>query len=101
MGTSVTASPETSDNPHGNRPTLPGRACGTCTLCCKVAEVLEMSKPMGVWCPHCLRNKGCSIYETRPASCRIFQCEWLVEKSLGPEWKPERAKFALARSEGG
>ena len=25
----------------------------------------------------------------------------MVEKSLGPEWKPERAKFALVKTEGG
>ena len=78
-----------------------GRVCGTCTLCCKVAGVLELSKPMGVWCRHCQRNGGCSIYDTRPASCRSFHCQWLVEESLGPEWKPERAKFALVKSDGG
>jgi hypothetical protein len=25
----------------------------------------------------------------------------MVEKELGPEWKPERAKFALVKTEGG
>jgi hypothetical protein len=25
----------------------------------------------------------------------------MVEKGLGPEWKPERAKFALVKTEGG
>jgi hypothetical protein len=80
---------------------VPGRACGTCTLCCKVIAVNDFGKLPGVWCPHCIRGKGCGIYETRPTDCRTFFCEWMLEKGLGPEWKPERAKFALVMGEGG
>jgi hypothetical protein len=80
---------------------VPGRACGTCTLCCKVIAVTDFGKLPGVWCAHCIRGKGCGIYETRPADCRTFFCEWMLEKGLGPEWKPERAKFALVMGEGG
>lgn len=80
---------------------VPGRACGSCTLCCKVIAVSDFDKQPGVWCTHCVRGKGCGIYETRPTDCRTFFCEWMLEKSLGPEWKPERAKFALVVSEGG
>ena len=38
-----------------------------------------------------------------PVLCaaRWLQCQWMVEKGLGPEWKPERAKFALVKTEGG
>ena len=79
----------------------PSRACGTCTLCCKVAAVEEVAKPMGVWCAHCLRNNGCAIYDSRPPSCRTFYCQWIIAKGLGPEWKPERAKFALVKTEAG
>jgi len=74
---------------------VPGRTCGTCTLCCKTVAVKELNKPIGVWCPHCLRGKGCAIYDTRPASCREFYCQWMLEGALGPEWKPDRAKFAV------
>ncbi len=79
---------------------VPGRTCGTCTLCCKVIAVADFDKEPGVWCGHCVRGKGCGIYETRPADCRTFFCEWMLEKSLGPEWKPDRAKFALVVGEG-
>ena len=51
--------------------------------------------------PHCIRGKGCGIYETRPTDCRTFFCEWMLTTSLGAEWKPERAKFALVTGEGG
>ena len=80
---------------------VPGRECGTCTLCCKVAAVEELSKPNGVWCHHCLKGKRCAIYDERPPSCRSFYCQWMVETGLGPEWKPERAKFALVKTEAG
>jgi hypothetical protein len=80
---------------------VPGRACGDCTLCCKVIAVAEFDKLPGVWCPHCVRGKGCGIYETRPTDCRTFFCEWMLAPSLGLEWKPERAKFALVMGEGG
>ncbi|MEA2876313.1 MAG: hypothetical protein QOF14_1509 [Hyphomicrobiales bacterium] len=84
-----------------NARVVPGRECGTCTLCCKVAAVEEVDKPNGVWCTHCLSGRRCTIYDQRPPSCRTFYCQWMVEKSLGPEWKPERAKFALVKTEGG
>ena len=81
---------------------VPDRECGTCTLCCKVVGVLEIAKPAGVWCPHCKGGgKRCTIYDTRFASCRAFYCQWMIEKSLGPEWKPEHAKFVLVKSDDG
>jgi len=75
-----------------------GRECGTCTLCCKVAAVEEVDKRNGVWCLHCVSGKRCTIYQQRPPSCRSFYCQWMVEKGLGLEWKPERAKFALVKT---
>jgi len=93
------AAPDASVQP-GPR-VVPGRECGTCTLCCKVMAIDELGKPPGVWCQHIVRNKGCKIYETRPAECRSFYCHWMLEKSLPAEWKPERAKFALVVNAGG
>jgi hypothetical protein len=74
---------------------VPGRACGSCTLCCKAVGVAELAKPAGSWCAHCRPAKGCSVYEARPAGCRDFHCEWLRSEALGPEWKPDRARFVL------
>jgi hypothetical protein len=80
---------------------VPGRACGTCTLCCKVVSVAEVGKAAGEWCRHCLPGRGCGIHPTRPYVCRGAYCEWMISKGLGPEWKPERSRFALFRTNGG
>jgi hypothetical protein len=85
----------------GTRQPAPGRECGTCTLCCKLIAVTALEKPPGTWCPHCVRGKGCGIYQTRPPECRTFYCHWMLEKGLTADWKPEKAKFALVTSEGG
>ena len=74
---------------------VPGRACGSCTLCCKVMGIVEIESPAGQWCRHCAPAKGCSIHSVRPQSCRDFYCMWLTEAGLGPEWKPEKSKIVL------
>src|SRR4051794_3985517 len=52
-----------------NQPHLvPGRACGSCMMCCKVPYIKEFEKPAGVWCKHAVAGKGCGIYESRPGS---------------------------------
>jgi hypothetical protein len=80
---------------------VPGRACGTCTLCCKVVSIAEFNKPAGQWCAHCLPGRGCGIHATRPYVCRGAYCEWMISKGLGPEWKPERARFVLFKTNDG
>jgi hypothetical protein len=72
------------------------RSCGTCTLCCKVFEVPPIdNKPRGIWCKHCKPGKGCGIWANRPDFCRDFHCMWIQDETLGPEWKPEKARFVL------
>jgi hypothetical protein len=80
----------------GGAPRLvPGRACGTCMMCCKVPAIEEFAKPPGVWCRHAVSGKGCNIYADRPRSCRAFYCAWMQDESFGPDWKPEKAKFVV------
>ena len=73
-----------------------GRRCGTCTLCCKVMTVEELSKPNGQWCPHCVKGRGCAIYSDRPNECRRFQCGYLLWPALGEHWLPARSKLVVA-----
>lgn len=92
----MTLPAETRTAPPSASPALvPGRTCGSCTLCCKTVAVAELAKPAGAWCTHCRPSRGCSIYDARPAGCRDFHCEWLRSEKLGPEWRPDRAKFSL------
>ena len=74
-----------------------GRTCGTCTLCCKILAVPEIDKSADRWCKHVVQGKGCGIHAERPNQCRTFDCLWLLEPALGPEWKPERAKFVFSK----
>jgi len=77
-------------------PVIPGRECGSCTLCCKVYHVPEIDKVAGKWCQHCAPGKGCSIHKAAPAQCAAFNCLWRTEGTLAPAWKPERAKMVLS-----
>jgi hypothetical protein len=75
---------------------MDARACGACSLCCKLLEIGETDKPADQWCPHCRPGKGgCSIYDHRPSTCREFLCQWLIDDSFGPEWQPLRCRMVL------
>jgi hypothetical protein len=75
---------------------VPGRACGTCTMCCKLTKIDAVQKPAGIWCRHCKPGKGCTIYATRPNECRQFFCAWMTMPGLGDEWKPTQSKMVVA-----
>jgi hypothetical protein len=77
------------------------RACGDCTLCCKVMAIEELAKPASSWCPHCKPGHGCLIYPTRPAECRSYACLWLTDHRLDQRWKPSRSKLVLTTSQDG
>jgi hypothetical protein len=72
------------------------RACGTCTMCCKVFRIEDLAKPAGKWCPHCAIGAGCKIYETRPQQCRAFDCVWIQDPSMPDSWKPEHTKIVFS-----
>jgi len=74
----------------------PGRACGSCTLCCKVYHVPAVESPAGRWCRHVRSGGGCGIHAERPDHCRAFHCLWMTEAWIGPEWRPDRAKMVLS-----
>ena len=75
------------------------KACGTCSLCCKLLGVRELNKPIDTACRHASPDGGgCSIYPHRPSSCRGFICAWLTNKILGDVWFPDRCKMVLMPS---
>jgi Fe-S-cluster containining protein len=79
---------------------VPGRSCGSCSLCCKVLPIRELDKPAGAWCVHCMPGSGCAVHADRPHACRQFFCAWRLDPGLGPEWKPETCRFVLAMDTG-
>lgn len=75
-------------------------ACGSCTMCCKVMAITELEKPRDQWCKHVDKGVGCTIYETRPESCRGFECVWLQSQAKpGYEWdaslRPDRCHVVV------
>ncbi len=78
-------------------PDTKARACGTCTLCCRLPEIDHLSKPANILCVNCVTGQGCLIYEHRPDLCRNFLCAWMTDPKLGPEWQPSLAKMMVYR----
>lgn len=74
---------------------VPGRSCETCTVCCKAFAIPEVDKGPGQWCRHVVQARGCGIHAERPQTCRLFFCHWMRNGALGPEWRPDRAKFVM------
>jgi hypothetical protein len=74
----------------------PGRACGSCTLCCKVYALPAFDKPPGQWCKHCAPGKGCGVHEEAPVQCQQFFCLWMTDARMAEAWRPDRAKFVLS-----
>jgi hypothetical protein len=64
-------------------------------------SIHELGKPAGMWCPHCIVNKGCGIYDTRPQSCRSFFCLYLIQADIPDDWYPARSKMVLSFSADG
>lgn len=69
------------------------RTCGDCCLCCHTLGVRELEKPALKWCEHCDvgSSHACKIYESRPQSCRDFQCLWLTAPQTPEAMWPKRS----------
>jgi uncharacterized protein len=74
---------------------IPGKSCGSCTMCCTALEIIEFKKPPGTPCGNCQASGGCAIYASRPSVCREFECLWLTERSLAPNMRPDRTRTIL------
>jgi hypothetical protein len=49
--------------PMGGDVILPGRSCGSCTLCCKLLRIEALDKPRDIWCRHCAVGRGVIVSE--------------------------------------
>jgi Fe-S-cluster containining protein len=76
--------------------------CGSCSMCCKLLSVQAddggLFKPFLRWCRHAVRpGGGCGVYQTRPESCRLFECLYAASQRalprqdvMPPEMRPDR-----------
>ena len=84
-----------------HRVIVPGArmTCGTCALCCKIKGIGELGGAAGRWCPHCNKAQGCTIYESRPQSCRDYECFWhRTQRSADPMpayFRPDRTQVII------
>lgn len=79
----------------------PARSCGSCSLCCKILRVDELTKPMGQWCAHFKAGVGCSIHGSHPQSCRNFQCLWILSPTMPEAVRPDRCKVMFTIDDDG
>jgi hypothetical protein len=79
---------------------VPGRSCAGCTICCTLLSIDELDKPSGQDCAHCDIGIGCTIYAARPTSCSGFYCGYLLNASLGEEWRPLDCGIVLSYDSG-
>ena len=72
---------------------VPGRECGSCGVCCKVPVIDDkaLQKPAGAVCVHFAKARGCTIYETRPQTCRAHYCNWRFMPNLDDDWRPDKS----------
>lgn len=76
--------------------------CGSCTACCRVYTIPELSKPAGKWCDHCAIGNGCKTYNDRPQVCVEFECLWLQARKksmkLSDDLRPDKCKVVFNAS---
>lgn len=74
------------------------RNCGKCTLCCRLLPTGD-GKPANTKCPHSRRHRGCTIYDTRPRSCRLWSCSWLIDQDIADNHngilRPDRGHYII------
>jgi hypothetical protein len=77
-------------------PILNQRSCGSCTACCTVFAIEEptLMKAERVDCEH-LCGAGCSVYETRPPTCRAYTCLWLRGLGDPVDDRPDRNGYVM------
>ena len=55
--------------------------------------------------PHCKIGAGCTIYDSRPESCRVYECIWLQtqagEKPMPLELRPDRSHVVIGTTNQG
>ena len=82
------------------------RECGSCAVCCVVAQIDELKKPANTPCEYQIESDDgcCGIVgdERRPKLCQTFYCSWM--RGIGSDDdRPDQigAMFSVNQSERG
>ena len=69
---------------------IPGKACGSCIMCCTALEIPELKKPAGPALPqlHPVRRLHDLCGAVRKV-CRDFECLWINSRELPPNMRPD------------
>ena len=82
---------------QGDPGLVPGRECGTCHVCCVSLTINEpgLQKPQGYRCRNLQPGQGCTIYATRPPTCREFECGWRKLKWVRESLRPDKSAVLI------
>ena len=75
------------------RTLVPGRSCSSCNICCVALTIDDpaMRKVQGYRCRNALRDNSCAIYDSRPQTCRSFECGWRQLPWVRETLRPDRS----------
>ncbi|MER8619185.1 hypothetical protein NKG99_20500 [Mesorhizobium sp. M1409] len=73
------------------------RKCGSCTLCCRLLPVRELTKRAGQRCRHQRTGKGCAVYRqpAMPLSCALWNCRWLTGDDTAELRRPDHSHYVV------
>lgn len=71
--------------------------CGSCTLCCKLLNIIEVNSKSGKYCQYCNPNVGCNIYFKHPQSCKTFNCVWMQMKKVHMDLRPDKCHVVFEK----
>lgn len=77
------------------------RTCDDCNECCNGILTFEDNNIIVTDNKKCFKlvDGNCSIYETRPKTCKDFLCTFLLDEGL-PDWlRPNKCGFILSERE--
>jgi len=72
---------------------IAGRDCAGCNVCCVALTINDpaLKKPQGYRCRNARPDNSCAIYETRPQTCRSFECGWRRFRWIRETLRPDRS----------
>jgi hypothetical protein len=74
------------------------RACGGCSLCCKLLPVASLGKPDNTRCRYQRHSVGCTVHAhlaTVAPDCLVWNCRWLGDPATAGLSRPDRSHLVI------